>query len=164
MPKSEYLKVRLNVDEARELARQARALNMSKSTFARLLLTGGAVQNQQPPAPTTAAAFEETRIERIEAQIAEMRESLIASARAFDQLLQFLKEQQRVPSFREYRARAAVEQITKRENETEQQYLLRLASRYYVLYQSWPIPSDQTNFGPVPAGFELQKWPTTPPR
>jgi hypothetical protein len=92
-----------------------------------------------------------------------MRESLIASARAFDELLSFLREQQRVPSFREYRARCAVEQITKRENESEQQFLMRIASRYYVLYQHWPLPSDQTNFGPQPAGFEPQKWPATPP-
>jgi hypothetical protein len=43
---------------------------------------------------------------------------------------------------------------TKRENETEQQYLLRLANRYFVLYQHWPVPSESATFGPVPAGFE----------
>jgi hypothetical protein len=93
-----------------------------------------------------------------------MRESLVASASAFDQLLSFLRESQRVPSFREYRARCAVENVTKRENESEQQYLQRLASRYFVLYQSWPTPSDSAHFGPTPQGFEPQKWPATPPR
>jgi Xaa-Pro aminopeptidase len=164
MAKNCFLGIKLDSDELHEIERAARALNMPKSQYARLLLTGGALQVPQPPASTPAAVIDETRIERIEAQIAEMRESLIASARAFDELLSFLREQQRVPSFREYRARAAVENITRRENETEQQYLLRLASRYFVLYGQWPTPADSATFGPTPAGFDAQQWPATPPR
>jgi hypothetical protein len=164
MAKNEYLKVRLDVSEAQELARQARLLNMPKSQFARLLLTGGALQNPQPPAAAPASQIDENALVEIRGALDEMRESLVASASAFDQLLSFLREQQRVPSFREYRARAAVEQIAKRENESEQQFLLRIASRYFVLHQQWPVPSDSTNFGPVPQGFDVQKWPATPPR
>jgi Xaa-Pro aminopeptidase len=164
MAQKRFLGIKLDADELREIERQARALNMPKSQYARLLLTGGALQNPQPQPQPVASSIDESRIERIEAQIEEMRESLIASARAFDELLAFLREQQRIPSFREYRARAMVENITKRENETEQQYLLRLASRYFVLYQVWPTPADSTNFGPVPQGFEPQQWPSMPPR
>jgi Xaa-Pro aminopeptidase len=164
MAKRNLLGIKLDDAELAEIERQARLLNMPKSQFARLLLTGGALQNPQPPAAAPEPQIDETRIERIEAQIEEMRESLISSARAFDELLAFLREQQRIPSFREYRARAAVENIARRENETEQQYLLRLASRYYVLYQIWPVPSDSATFGPVPQGFEAQKWPPVPPR
>jgi hypothetical protein len=160
MPKLHKLDIRMSADELREIERQARLLNMPKSQFARLLLTGGFAQNPQPPA----SPIDETALAEIRAAIEEMRESLISSARAFDELLSFLREQQRIPSFREYRARCAVEGVQKRENETEQQYLLRLASRYFVLYQHWPTPSDSATFGPVPAGFEPQNWPLTPPR
>jgi len=162
--KSHFLGIRLSTDEARELERQARALNMSKSSFARLLLTGGSVKNPQPPAQPPAVSIDENALAEIRSAIEEMRESLITSARAFDELLAFLREQQRIPSFREYRTRAIVENVTKRENESDLQYLLRLASRYYLLYQVWPVPSDSLSFGPVPQGFETQKWPATPPR
>jgi Xaa-Pro aminopeptidase len=164
MSKLHKLDIRLDADELHEIERQARLLNMPKSQYARLLLTGGALQNPQTQQQPPASPIDETRIERIEAQIEEMRESLISSARAFDELLAFLREQQRIPSFREYRARCAVENVTRRENETEQQYLLRLANRYFVLYQHWPTPSDSATFGPVPAGFEPQNWPQVPPR
>jgi Xaa-Pro aminopeptidase len=164
MSKTHKIDVRLSADELAEIERAARVLNMPKSQYARLLLTGGAVQNQQPAAPAPAAQIDETALADMRAELAEMRESLVASAAAFDQLLSFLKEQQRIPSFREYRARAAVENIARRENESEQQYLQRLASRYFVVYQQWPLPSDSATFGPVPQGFEPQKWPATPPR
>jgi len=161
MSKSEYLKIRLELDEAREIERAARALSLSKSQYARLLITGGPVQKpQQPPPP----AIDEAALADIKAELADMRESLVASARAFDELLAFLKEQQRVPTFREYRARCAAESITKRENETEQQYLLRLASRYFVLYQNWPTPADSAAFGPLPNGVDPKSWPPIPPR
>jgi hypothetical protein len=164
MAQKRFLGIKLDPDELAEIERQARLLNMPKSQFARLLLTGGAAQNPQPPAAAPASQIDENALGDIRVELAEMRESLIASAAAFDQLLSFLKEQQRIPSFREYRARAAVENVTRRENETEQQFLLRIASRYFVLYQQWPVPSDSATFGPVPQGFESQKWPPVPPR
>jgi hypothetical protein len=164
MAKNHFLGIKLDDAELAEIERGARVLNMPKSQFARLLLTGGAVQNPQPAQQPAGPQIDETALADMRAELAEMRESLVSSARAFDELLAFLKEQQRVPSFREYRARCAVEQITKRENETEQQYLLRLANRYFVLYQQWPTPADSATFGPAPQGFDAQKWPSTPLR
>jgi Xaa-Pro aminopeptidase len=164
MARRNTLGIKLDDDELAEIDRAARVLNMSRSEYSRLLLTGGSLPASQPAAPAPAAPIDETRLERMEAQIEEMRESLITSARAFDELLAFLREQQRIPSFREYRARCAVENISKRENESEQQYLLRLASRYFVLYHHWPTPADSAAFGPVPQGFEPQSWPALPPR
>jgi hypothetical protein len=170
MPKSEYLKVRLDADELREIERQARALNLPKSRYARLLLTSGKSPPSSPPGGAGVVAYQPS-VERIEAQIADMRaeladirESLTASARAFEELLTFLRESQRIPSFREYRSRAIAENIVNNPGETEQQYLLRLAARYYLLYRRWPTPSDNLQFGPIPQNFDLQKWPMTPPR
>jgi hypothetical protein len=164
MAKRNLLGIKLDDAELAEIERQARVLNMPKSQFARLLLTGGALQNPQPTQQPAAPQIDENALAGIRGELAEMRESLISSARAFDELLAFLKEQQRVPSFREYRARCSVEGVQKRENETEQQFLIRIASRYFVLYQSWPTPADSATFGPVPQGFEAQKWPPVPPR
>jgi uncharacterized protein (DUF1778 family) len=87
MSKTHKLDVRLSADELQEIERAARLFNMPKSQYARLMLIGAAAQNPQPAQQPQPPQIDETRIERIEAQIAEMRESLIASARAFDELL-----------------------------------------------------------------------------
>jgi len=155
--KTHKLDIRLGADELAEIERAARALNMPKSQYARLLLTGGAVQ-KSPPAPIDEALAD------IKEELAEIRAELNAAARAFRELVALLKEQWRIPSFREYRSRAIVERIVKRENENDLQYMLRLASRYYVLYGRWPTPEDYIDFGPVPQGFDPRQWPTEPPQ
>lgn len=164
MPKSTFLKVRLDADEMLQIERQARTLSMPKSRLARILLTGGAVAKQQPQEPAAAApAFDDPRLAAIDGRLAEVEESLSASARAFDNLLQQLAEFLRVPSFREYRARLAVEGVEKRQNEDDTQFLVRAAQRYFVALNAWPDPADSRAFGPLPAGFDTSKFPRTPP-
>lgn len=164
MTKSVFLKVRLDADDMLELEKQSRTLNMPKSRLARLLLTGGAVAKPRPQEPAAAApVFDESRFSVVEARLSEIDESLSASARAFDHLLQQLAEFLRVPSFREYRARLGAEGIEKRQNEDDTAFLLRAASRYFVLFQAWPDPSDSRSFGPVPQAFDAAKFPRRPP-
>lgn len=147
-----------------DLEKQSRLLNMPKSRLARLLLTGGAVSKPQPQEPAAAPpVFDDSRLSAIEARIGEVEESLSASARAFDTLLSQLVEFLRIPSFREYRARAVVDGIEKRQNEDDMQHLMRIASRYFVLYQRWPNPRDSVSFGPVAQGVDLTKFPARPP-
>jgi len=155
--KTHKLDIRLDADQLREIERGARALNMPKSQYARLLLTGVAVQ-KSPTAP-----LDENALADIKEELAEIRAELNAAARAFKELLSFLKEQRRIPSFRQYRSRTIVEGITRRENETDLQYFLRLAEGYYLLYQRWP-KFDPVTFGPVPQGFDARQWPSEPPR
>ena len=164
MSKTHKIDVRLEADELLELERQAKVLNMPKSRLARLLLTGGAVVPPQPQQlVATAPAFDDSRLSDIESRLSEVDESLSASARAFDTLLSQLAEFLRIPSFREYRARLAVEGVEKRQNEDDTAFLVRAASRYFVLYQHWPDPSDSRSFGPLPAGFDAAKFPARPP-
>lgn len=164
MSKTHKIDVRLEAAELLELERQAKILNMPKSRLARILLTGGAVAKPQPQQPATAApAFDESRFSAVESRLSEIDESLSASARAFDTLLSQLAEFLRIPSFREYRARLAVEGVEKRQNEDDTSFLLRAASRYFVLYQNWPDPSDSRSFGPTPQAFDAAKFPTRPP-
>ncbi len=164
MSKTHKIDVRLEADELLELERQAKILNMPKSRLARILLTGAAVSKPQPQQPPAAApAFDDSRLADIERRLGEVEESLSASARAFDMLLQQLGEFLRVPSFREYRARLVVEGVEKRQNEDDAQFLVRAASRYFVLFQAWPDPTDSRRFGPVPQGVDLAKFPPRPP-
>lgn len=164
MTKTHKIDVRLAADELLELERQAKILNMPKSRLARILLTGGAVAKPQQQEPAAASpAFDESRLSAIEARLGEVEESLSASARAFDTLLSSLNEFLRVPSFFEYRARLAVDGVEKRQSEDDLAFLIRAASRYFVLYQRWPDPADSRSFGRVPAGVDLSKFPTRPP-
>lgn len=164
MSKTSFLKVRLDAAEMLDLEKQSRLLNLPKSRLARLLLTGAAVSKPQPQtSATTAPAFDGSRLDSIEARLSEVEESLSASARAFDTLLQNLNEFLRVPSFREYRARLGAEGIEKRQNEDDLQFLTRAASRYFVLFQAWPNPADPRSFGPVPVGVDLSTFPPRPP-
>lgn len=164
MPKTTYLKVRLEADDMLTLERQSRTLNMPKSRLARLLLTGGAAVPPQPQEPAAAApVFDDSRLAAVEGRLDGIEESLSASARAFDNLLSQLAEFLRIPSFREYRARLGADGVAQRQNEDDTAYLLRAASRYFVLYQSWPDPSDSRSFGPAPQGFEAARFPKQPP-
>lgn len=167
MTKTRKIDVRLSADDMLEIERQARALGMPKSRLARLLITGGGVpkpQQSTPAAPATpAATFDDSRLSAMEDRLGEIEESLSASARAFDNLLSQLTEFLRIPSFREYRARAVVEGIEKRQTEDDMQHLMRIASRYFVLYQRWPNPRDSAAFGPLAQGIDLSKFPAQPP-
>lgn len=163
MPKTTFLKVRLDAVEMLEIERQARTLNLPKSRLARLLLTGGAVAKPEQSAPAAAPVFDDSRLAAVEDRLAEIDGSLAASARAFDTLLQQLAEFLRVPTFREYRARLHAEGIEKRQNEDDAQFLVRVAQRYFIAFSVWPNPADSRVFGPLPQNFEAAKFPRTPP-
>ena len=179
MNKDRKIDVRLTADEYAEIERVCRGLKLSKSDYLRAVAFGGAVAKPaQSPAPAPAAGIDSERLEGIETvidgmrstldeqqqRIAEIEQSLTASARAFDTLLQKLGEFIRVPSFREYRARLAVEQVEKRENEDELAFLVRIAQRYFIAHNAWPDPADSRAFGPVPGGVDISKFPKSPPR
>jgi hypothetical protein len=93
-----------------------------------------------------------------------MRELLVSISRSFESLLAFLREAQRIPTFREFRARCSAENIVQLPNESDCQYLLRIANRYFALYQKWPSSSDSVTFGPVTKAFESETWPLVPPQ
>lgn len=164
MPKTTFLKVRLDADEMLQIEKQSRVLNMPKSRLARLLLTGAAPQPPQSTPATQPAALDDSRLDALESQVAEMRDALAHSAGAFDALLSQLNQILRVPSFTEYRARLHAESIEKRENETDEQFLLRSAQRYFIAHGAWPDPSNSRSFGRLPAGYDPAKFPKSPPR
>lgn len=166
MPKDSFLKVRLDPADMLQIERQAKVLNMPKSKFARLMLTGGGIAKPQQAdhdQQTPGQQIDDSRLAALGAGIEEMREALSQSARAFDALLSRLNEIMRVPTFREYRGRLAAEGIEKKQSESDDQFLIRSANRYFVAFGVWPDPVDSRAFGPVPPAVDLAKFPKSPP-
>jgi hypothetical protein len=115
MFKTHKIDVRLSADEFREIERTARTLNISKSQYIRLLLSGGALQKSQPREDSPLVAKIETALSDMRTELAEIRELLVSISRSFESLLAFLREAQRIPTFREFRSRCSAENITKPE-------------------------------------------------
>lgn len=155
MPKNNVFRVRLSDDELHDLQRAAAALKRPVAEYARLLLTTKSPQPQQ-------TRIDESALSDIRAEIAELRESQSAAARAFDALLAQLRELMRVPSFREFRARCYIDGILEKPGEPAFDYLLRIAQMYYAQYHAWPDARDARTFGPTPQDFPREKWPAAP--
>jgi hypothetical protein len=179
MFKTHKIDVRLSGDEFREIERTARTLNMSKSQYIRLLLPGGEFQKLRPRedssvvAKNDESALSDIRTElgemrtdhaEMRTELAQMRTELAEMRGSIEALLAFLREAHRIPMFREFRSRCLGENIVQLPNESDFQYLLRIASRYYVLYQKWPTPKDSMNFGPVAESIKSETWPLVPPQ
>lgn len=147
MAKTQYLKVRMSGEEMAELERNAGMLGMQKSRLARMLLT----TDQQQKAPESAPTGE----------LADIKKTLDEQAAALADLLKFLGEQMRVPTFREYRSRLAAEGIDKRQNEDDLAFLIRSANLYFASFGVWPDPSQTASFGPV-GKLDLSQFPRHP--
>lgn len=154
MIKTEYLKFRATQEEAREIDRICKLLGLSRSEYLRAVAFGAPAPGATPtPAAEAAPAPDLTLlqadIESLKSQQEEMNAALANSAESFNALLQSLGEFLRVPSFREYRTRDIVEGSIKKEGESELNFLIRLANRYYLIYKIWPNTAESTAFGPV---------------
>ena len=146
--------LKMNQEEFKELERICKTLNLSKSEYLRAVAFGAPAPTSTPnPAPETAHAPDfdllQADIALLKSQQEEVNATLAQSAESFNTLLQSLGEFLRVPSFREYRARDAVEGTIQKPGESELVFLLRLANRYYILYKTWPNAADINTFGKI---------------
>ena len=148
--------VSLKMDSAefKELERICKTLNLSKSEYLRAVAFGAPAPTSTPnPTAETAHAPDfdllQADIALLKSQQEEVNATLANSAESFNALLQSLGEFLRVPSFREYRARDAVEGTIQKPGETELNFLIRLANRYYLLYKVWPDPTNINIFGKI---------------
>ena len=166
MSKNRKIDLRVTAEELADIERICKGLHLSKSDYLRAVALGGTVAKPAPaaaPAAATTGGIDEKRLDEIDARLAEIDESLSASARAFDALLQKLGEAIRAPSFAEYRMRAGVDGIKKRETEDINAYMLRLAESYFLAFDLWPDPADLRTFGSHSPGFDASKFPKSPP-
>ena len=154
MIKTEYLKFRATRDEAREIERIAKTLGLSRSDYLRAVAFGAPAPGATPTptaetAPAPDLALLQADIAALKTQQEEMNAAQAQAAESFNVLIQNLNEFLRVPSFREYRARDAVEGTIQKPGETELNFLIRLANRYYLLYKVWPDPTNINIFGKI---------------
>lgn len=91
-------------------------------------------------------AIEEPDLKTISNRLADIE-------RAISELATATRAATRVPTFVEFRARAYAQQDKQRPDETETQYLARLAREYMRLYNVWPDPGKQPEFGALPREF-----------
>ena len=141
-------------DEFREIERICKLLNLTKSEYLRAVAFGAPAPGATPtPAAETAPAPDlailQADIDLIKQQQEEMNAAQAQAAESFNALVQNLNEFLRVPSFREYRARDAVEGTIQKPSESELNFLIRLANRYYLLYKVWPDPTNINIFGKI---------------
>lgn len=154
MIKTEYLKFRATQEEAREIDRICKTLGLSRSDYLRAVAFGASAPRATPnPAAETAPAPDlailQADIAALKTQQEEMNAAQAQAAESFNALVQNLNEFLRVPSFREYRARDAVEGTIQKQGESELNFLIRLANRYYLIYKVWPDPTNINIFGKI---------------
>ena len=154
MIKTEYLKFRATREEAKEIDRICKLLGLSRSEYLRAVAFGAPAPGVTPTQPAETApapdfSFLQADIDLLKQQQQETAAALAQSAESFNTLLDYLNQYIRVPSFREYRARDAVEGTIQKPGETELAFLLRLANRYYILYKTWPNAADINTFGKI---------------
>ena len=154
MIKTEYLKFRATQEEAKEIDRICKLLGLSRSEYLRAVAFGAPAPGVTPTQPAETApapdfSFLKADIDLIKQQQEEMNAAQAQAAESFNALLQSLGEFLRVPSFREYRARDAVEGTIQKPGEAELNFLIRLANRYYLLYKVWPDPANINIFGKI---------------
>ena len=161
MIKTEYLKFRATQEEAREIDRICKLLGLSRSEYLRAVAFGAPAPGATPTQPAAAAPapdfsflkadidFLKQQQEELKQQQQETAAALAQSAESFNTLLDYLNQYIRVPSFREYRARDAVEGTIQKPGETELNFLIRLANSYYLIYKVWPDPTNINIFGKI---------------
>ena len=161
MNRKTVITFRLEAEETREIDRICKTLGLSRSDYLRAVAFGAPAPGATPsptapnaPAPDFDLLQADIDLikqqqEEIKQQQKETADALAQSAESFNTLLDYLNQYIRVPSFREYRARDAVEGTIQKAGETELAFLLRLANRYYILYKSWPNAADINTFGKI---------------
>ena len=168
--------VSLKMDSAefKELERICKLLNLGKSEYLRAVAFGAPAPTSTPTQPAETApapdfSFLQADIDLIKQQQEELKQqqqetaaALAQSAESFNTLLDYLNQYIRVPSFREYRARDAVEGTIQKPGETELAFLLRLANRYYILYKTWPNAADINTFGKIANEETKANFPKAP--
>lgn len=167
MNRKTVITFRLKAEEARELERICKTLGLSKTDYLRAVAFGAPAPTSTPtPAAETAPApdfsFLQADIDLIKQQQEEMNAAQAQAAESFNTLLDYLNQYIRVPSFREYRARDAVDGTIQKPGETELAFLLRLANRYYILYKTWPNAADINTFGKITNEETKANFPKAP--
>lgn len=159
MTRNHKIDARFAADEIAQIDRICKSLNMPRSQYLRLCSTGGISQNALAT-KTQASTFDDSALredlDEMKKTLDRVRDEISNSAKSFDALLNQLSQILRISSFREYRAKAAVDGFTPQPGEQITDVLIRLAESYFLQTEIWPNVSDQRTFGDMPQGFDQQ--------
>lgn len=175
---NKVIHVRVSDDHYEYIARCAAAMRMSVSEYMRVIATRGKIveADESKKAEEIAKAvnnisqidrFSDLMVDIVEGfnNIATLLDNLIKTVDALALSLSHRNadKENRVVSFREFRARVIAEDMMQqRKDEDVFSFLLRIAQEYYKTYHVWPDISDQRKFGQIPQGFNIAKWPRNP--
>lgn len=129
--------VRFNSEELAKIDKIAHSLKVTRSDFLRK------------------AALSDNSVGSFE----EVKEELVEIKKSMNALVTLLQEHVRIPSFREWRVRVAIEKLLDVDERTKlDDFLLNAARMYYARFGIWPTPDDGEKFGTPPEGA----WPKNP--
>lgn len=98
------------------------------------------------------------RMQAAESDMKTIANRLTDIERAISELAIATRAATRVPTFVEFRARAYAQNDKQKSDENETQYLARLAREYMKLYNAWPDPGKQAEFGALPREFNRSEF------
>lgn len=150
MSRNNILTLRFTDAEMKLIEKQASLLKKQKSQYIRDCALGA---NKAQPA--VAPGIE---LGNVNAQFEQLREDISEMKSTISDLFRLIKESRRIPSFREYRARAYAAGNEKLQNESAYDYIMRLARDYWANYGVWPRWVER-DFGSAIPGYDMAKWP-----
>lgn len=158
MRKTVSVTFRLTPEELEALDRLAVTNRLSRSRFIKQQVF--AVKNT--PEEVSFLRGLDARIASLEAAFKQLHNELRAVNDGVLRVLSIVFDKVRVPSFREFRARAYAECRYPYKGQRQIDYLIGLAKDYYAAYGIWPNVDDRPSFGPVPDGVNPDKFPRQP--
>lgn len=151
--KPAHLDIRMSSAEFAMIENAARNVGAPTSTYARIVLAERTANGS--------ATDLEAHLAAINLQLAEQAAHTHDQQEAIRELIAFLRETMRKPSFSEYRARRAAEGGTLPSGSVVDQ-LLNLAHEYHRQYGIWPQTRELHCFGRLPPGMTAEQWPASP--
>lgn len=135
--KTTSISVRFSEDELATIDKIAAGLKVTRSDFLRKCALSG---------------------DRLSSS-SEIKEELAEIKKMLNALVTLLEEHVRIPSFREWRVRVAIDKMLVVDEKTNlDDFLLNAARMYYARFGIWPKPNDGEKFGTPPEG----PWPKNP--
>lgn len=149
---------RVTPEELRSLDRLAAMNRLSRSRY---------IKHQVFAAKNTSEEVSflrdlDARIASLEGVLNRLRDELRAVKDGVFRVLFIVFDKVRVPSFREFRARALAEGRYRCRGQRPIDYLIDLAKDYYAAYGIWPNVDDNQGFGGVPDGVNPSDFPRRP--
>jgi hypothetical protein len=152
MSKTQVFSLKIMPKDAETFREQATALGLTNADYFRLLISQRSGQES-----LNNPAIDDKKLDSLEGKISSV-EAMVKS------MMSDLVEQQRIPSFYEFRARIIAETNPTLPKSGSERFgfFLDAARRYHRKYEAWPDPANRAAFGPGLDDQQLASWPSVP--